>query len=183
MASGGQGAVMEAASLPLVMVAAVARNGAIGRDNKLLWRLRSDMAHFRATTMGRPVLMGRKTWESIGKPLPGREIVVVTRDTGFAPPAAGVHVAHAIDAALALAEARARAMGAPEVVVAGGGEIYRALIDRAYRLVITEVDLSPDGDAFFPPIEAAVWEEVSREPHPPAQGDEAAFAFVTYRRR
>ena len=88
-------------TLPIVMIAAVARNGAIGRDNTLLWRLKSDMAHFRARTMGRPVLMGRKTGDSIGRPLPGREIVVVTRDAAFA--AAGVHVAHDIDTALALA--------------------------------------------------------------------------------
>ena len=172
-----------AASLPLVLFAAVARNGAIGRDNRLLWRLRSDMAHFRANTMGRPVIMGRKTWESIGRPLPGREIVVVTRDTGFAAPAESVHIAHSLEDALALARARARAMGAAEVMVAGGGEIYRALLDRADRLILTEVDLAPEADAFFPAVDPAAWEEVAREPHAPGQGDEAAFAFVSYRRR
>lgn len=172
-----------AANLPLVLIAAVARNGAIGRDNRLLWRLRSDMAHFRANTMGHPVVMGRKTWDSIGRPLPGREIVVVTRDAGFVAPAESVHVAHSIDEALALADARARAMGAGEVMVAGGAEIYRALIDRADRLVLTEVDLGPEADAFFPAVDPAAWEELAREPHEPQQGDEAAFAFVTYRRR
>ena len=174
---------MMAAPLPLVLIAAVARNGAIGRDNRLLWRLRGDMAHFRANTMGHPVIMGRKTWDSIGRPLPGREIVVVTRDTGFAAPAESVHVAHSLEAALALAQTRARAMGAAAVMVAGGGEIYRALLHRADRLVRTAVDLAPEADAFVPAVDPAVWEEVAREPHESGQGDEAGFAFVTYVRR
>jgi dihydrofolate reductase len=165
---------------PLVLVAAVARNRAIGRDNKLLWRLKSDMAHFRACTMGKPILMGRKTWDSIGRPLPGREIVVVTRDPTFQ--AEGVLVASDLGAARALAGKRADAMGAGEIVVAGGGEIYAALIDRARRLRITEVDLAPEADAFFPVIDTGVWRETSREHHAAGAGDEAAFDFVDYER-
>jgi dihydrofolate reductase len=165
---------------PLVLVAAIARNGAIGRDNRLLWRLKSDMAHFRAVTMGKPVLMGRKTWDSIGRPLPGREIIVVTRDPSFH--AKGIHVARDLENGLALAALRAEAMGAGEIVVAGGGQIYAALIDRARRLLITEVDLAPEADAFFPAIDAGLWRETARAHHAPGAGDEAAFDFVEYER-
>jgi dihydrofolate reductase len=167
-------------SLPLVLVAAVARNGVIGRNGALPWRLPGDLKHFRAVTWGRPMIMGRKTWESIGRPLPGRRSIVVTRDYGFAAP--GAEIAPDIDAALALAGRIASDMGAPDIAVIGGGEIYRATIDRAARLAITEVDLAPDGDAVFPRIDPALWRETAREPHPPGPGDEAACAFVDYER-
>ena len=164
--------------LPLVLVAAVARNGAIGRDNKLLWRLKSDMAHFRAATMGRPVIMGRKTWESIGRPLPGRDIIVVSRNPAFE--VTGVWSALDLETALKLANERAEILRAHEIVIAGGAEIYAALMGQASLLRITEVDLTPEADAFFPAIDPALWREALRTPHAPAAGDEAGFAFVDY---
>jgi dihydrofolate reductase len=173
--------MMPASPVPLVLVAAVARNGVIGGDNRLLWKLRSDMRHFRTLTMGRPMIMGRRTFESIGQALPGRETIVVTRGDAAFP--AGVHRATSIDAALALGQERAQAMGAPEVIVAGGAELYRELIDRCDRLEITEVDLSPEGDARFPDIDPKTWREVRREGHPPADGDETSFTFVGYERQ
>jgi dihydrofolate reductase len=167
--------------LPLVLVAAVARNGVIGADNRLLWRLSSDLKRFKALTLGKPLVMGRKTFQSIGRPLPGRETIVVTRDKNFA--AEGLRVAPDLDAALILADARARAMGADAVVVAGGAEIYAQTIRRADRLAITEVALAPPGDAAFPPIDPARWREVRREPGVRGPKDEADFVFVEYERR
>ena len=170
----------ERAGPPLVLVAAVARNGVIGRAGALPWRLPGDLKHFRARTWGRPMIMGRKTWESIGKPLPGRRSIVVSRDRGFAAP--GAEVAADIDAAISLAGRIAADMAAPDVAVIGGGEIYRATIDRAARLALTEVDLAPEGDAVFPRIEPAMWRETGRDLHPPGPGDEAGYAFVDYER-
>jgi dihydrofolate reductase len=166
---------------PLLLIAAVARNGVIGADNRLLWRLPSDMKRFKALTMGKPLVMGRKTFESIGRPLPGRETIVVTRDPAFG--AEGVHVAHDLSAALALAQDRGTAMGAAAIVIAGGGELYAQTIALADRLAITEVALAPDGDARFPPIDPAHWREVRREPGVRGPKDEADFCFVDYERR
>jgi dihydrofolate reductase len=166
---------------PLAIVVAVARNGVIGGDNRLLWKLRSDMHHFRAITMGKPMIMGRRTWDSIGRPLPGRESIIVTRDQTFQ--AEGAHVVHDIAAALKLAQDRAKAMNAAEIVLAGGGDLYAQMLDQCDVLHVTEVDLAPEGDAIFPTIDPAQWREVSREAHEAGQGDEAAYAFVTYMRR
>ena len=168
-------------NLPLVIVAAVARNGVIGDGEKLLWRLPDDLRRFRALTMGKPLLMGRRTWDSIGRPLPGRESIVLTRDADFHP--AGAHVARSLDEALAIGEARARAMGASEIVVAGGGDLYAQIIGRADRLCVTEVDLTPPGRAVFPRIDPEVWRETARETHPAGGGNEAGFSFVTFERR
>lgn len=169
-------------SLPLVFVVAVARNGVIGGDNRLLWRLKSDMAHFKACTMGRPMIMGRKTFDSIGKPLPGRETIVVTRDRDYW--REGVRVAHGVDEAIALAGEAAARLGAQEIAVVGGGEIYRQLLDRAARIELTEVALQPDGDAHFPELDRRQWRETRRDERSanPAAGDEADFTFVTYDR-
>ncbi|MCA1998472.1 MAG: dihydrofolate reductase [Hyphomicrobiales bacterium] len=165
----------------IVLVAAVARNGVIGRDNRLLWRLKSDMRHFRALTMGRPVIMGRRTYESIGAPLPGRRIIVVTRDPAWH--AEGVAAAPAPEAALALARIVAAETGGAEIIVAGGAEIYAAFLGMADRLEITEVDLAPEGDAVFPAIDTTLWREESRVSGVKTADDEAAFAFVRYARR
>lgn len=167
--------------MPLVLIAAVAENGAIGRDNRLLWRLKSDMRHFRAHTIGKPVIMGRKTYESIGKPLPGRHIIVVTRDAAFT--AEGVEIVHSLADARAKADEAARTMGADAVYVAGGGEIYAAFLPDASRLEITRVALSPEGDAHFPMIDPALWKETNRADHIKSADDEAAFSFLTYSRR
>jgi dihydrofolate reductase len=167
--------------LPLVLIAAVARNGVIGADNRLLWRLSSDLKRFKALTLGKPLVMGRKTFKSIGRPLPGRETIVVTRAQDF--PAEGVLVAHALDAALSLAQDRAAAMGADAVVIAGGGEIYAQTLSVADRLALTEVSLAPEGDAHFPRIDPTLWREVRREPGVRGPKDEADFCFVEYERR
>lgn len=167
-------------TLPLVLVAAVARNGVIGGDNRLLWRIPGDLRYFKRRTMGRPMLMGRKTFDSIGRPLPGRVSVVVTRDPAFSH--AGVLTAHSIEEGIAIADRVGREQGAREIAVIGGAEIYRQVMDRAAVLAITEVDLAPEGDAVFPPIDPAQWREVFREPHPKGPEDDAAHAFVDYER-
>lgn len=166
---------------PLVLVVAVGRNGVIGGDGQLPWRLPSDLKRFKAVTMGKPMLMGRKTFAAIGRPLPGRETIVLTRDPVFTVP--GIHVVHDLDAGLQLASARARAMGADEVIVAGGGELYRQTLPLASRLDVTEVELSPAGDATFPPVDPAIWCEISRTPFAKGDKDDAAFTVVVYQRR
>ena len=163
-----------------MLVAAVARNGVIGGQNRLLWRLSSDLKRFKALTMGKPLVMGRKTFQSIGRPLPGRETIVLTRDGDFCPQ--GALVAHSLAAALALADERAAAMAADAVVIAGGGELYAQTIDRASRLAITEVALEPEGSVRFPPIDPSVWREVSRRAGERGPRDEADFCFVEYER-
>ncbi len=169
-------------TLPLVLIAAVARNGAIGRDDGLPWRLPGDMRHFRSATMGRPVIFGRRTWASIGRPLPGRFPVVVSRDPALDLPEGIVRAADP-EAALRCGEDLATRHGADAVMVAGGATLYAALIGRADRLAITEVELEPAADTFFPTIDPALWRETTRQPHSPTAGDEAAYAFVTYARR
>ena len=162
----------------VALIAAVARNGVIGAHNRLLWRLSSDMKRFKALTMGKPVIMGRKTYQSLPPSgLPGRSIVVVTHDSAFAAP--GVSLAHSIDAALASA---ARS-GVDEIMIAGGAEIYAQTMARAERLYVTEVDLAPQGDAMFPAIDPARWREATRVAPPRGERDEADFAFVDYVRR
>ncbi|HYC25193.1 MAG TPA: dihydrofolate reductase [Roseiarcus sp.] len=162
------------------LVAAVARNGVIGVDNRLAWRVPTDLRRFRALTMGKPLVMGRKTFESIGRLLPGRETIIVTRRADFL--VAGAHVARDVETGLALADRLA--MGEQnEIIVAGGAEIYAQTIGRADRLLITEVDLAPPGDALFPPIDPAIWREVGRERPPRGERDEAKIEFVEYARR
>jgi dihydrofolate reductase len=165
----------------IALVVAMARNRVIGGDNRMIWKLSSDQKRLRALTWGKPLIMGRKTFESIGKPLPGRETIVVTRDPLFA--LTGVRVAHDVDAALALAEKIAEEMKADAVMVLGGGEIYRQTIARADRLYLTEVDLAPEGDAHFPAVDPAYWREVSRERGVRTERDEAEFVYVDYVRR
>ena len=157
------------------LIAAVARNGAIGAHGGLPWRLSSDLKHFRALTMGNPLVMGRKTFESVGRPLPGRDVIVVTRDPGWTH--ADVRVARGLDEALRLAD------GADEIMIGGGGEIYAQALPLAQRLYITEVDLAPAADVRFPQIDAGLWREAKREPGARGPNDEAGFAFVQYERR
>lgn len=165
--------------MQIVIIAAVAENGAIGRGGRMPWRLKSDMQHFRALTMGKPVVMGRKTYESLSiKPLPGRTNIVVSRDRNIAMP--GALVAPSLDAALQAAHGDALRRGAEAIMVAGGGEIYAATMPLADRLAITQVHMQPEGDSFFPAIDPAIWREVAREPHPAGPDDEAACDFVSY---
>jgi dihydrofolate reductase len=167
--------------MDIVLVAAVAENGIIGRGNTLPWRLKSDMQHFRALTMGKPVVMGRKTFLSIGKPLVGRTTIVVSRDHAFTAP--GIVVAASLDAALAVARGDALRRNADAIIVAGGAEIYAQVLPQASQLAITHVHKKVDGDARFPKIDLTLWREAARSEHPPAAEDEGPFAFVTYARR
>ena len=144
------------------------------------WRLRSDMQRFRRITLGKPVIMGRKTFETIGKPLDGRVNIVVTRRASFAP--AGVEAAPTLKAAISHARAEARAAGVEEVMVIGGGEIYAAAMPFADRLYITHVEATPEGDVHFPDIDAAVWQPVSTESVAMGPNDSAATRFVVYER-
>jgi dihydrofolate reductase len=164
----------------IVLLAAVAENGVIGRDNTLPWRLKSDMQHFRATTMGKPVVMGRKTFQSLFKPLHGRTTIVVTRDRNFTAP--GAVVAPSIEAALAVARGDALRRGVDAIMVAGGSEIYEQAMARADALLITEVRAHCDGDARFPEIDARAWRETMREEHAAGPGDSAPFAYVRFER-
>ena len=159
------------------LIVAVARNGVIGRDGAMPWRLPTDLKHFKRRTLGMPVVMGRKTFESIGRALPGRRCIVVTRDAAYR--ADGCEVAAGVESALALA-----ASGDPErVCVIGGAEIYRQTMDRADRLVVTEVDATPEGDTVLPPIDPAAWREVARAMPDADPRDSDPIAFVTYERR
>lgn len=155
----------------LTFVVAIAKNGVIGRDGGLPWRLSSDMKRFKATTMGKPVLMGRKTWESLPrKPLPGRQNLVLTRDADFVAQDAWVYT----DLDAMVAAGRAMAKDAGEACVIGGAQLYNALLARADRIVLTEVDLAPEGDAFLR-LDLSGWREVSREDVPRGEKDDAAF--------
>jgi dihydrofolate reductase len=156
------------------IIAAVGRNGAIGARGGMPWRLPSDLKRFRALTMGKPLIMGRKTFDSIGRALPGRRVIVVTRDEGWTRP--GVEVAPSLDAALE------RAAGAQEIMIGGGGEIYAQALARAGRLYLTEVDAAPEADVGFPPLDPAQWREIRREAGVRGPNDEADFAFVDYER-
>jgi len=169
-----------ASRISMVLLAAVAENGVIGRDNRLPWRLKSDMQHFRATTMGKPVVMGRKTYQSLFKPLAGRTTVVVTRDRSFTAP--GVVVAADLPSALAAARGDALRRGADAVMVAGGSEIYEQTLPLADALLITQVHQRCDGDAVFPAIDGAVWRETGRTEHAAGPDDTAPFAYVRYER-
>jgi dihydrofolate reductase len=164
----------------IILVAALAENGVIGRGNGLPWRLKSDLQHFRAATMGKPVIMGRKTFLSIGKPLPGRTNIVVSRDREFAAP--GVVVAPDLATALLAARGDALRRQANEIIVAGGGDIYTQAMPLAARLSITYIHRAVEGDTYFPPIDRRIWREIARDEHQAATGDDAAFAFVTYER-
>ena len=166
--------------MDIIIVAAVAENGVIGRGNALPWRLKSDMAHFRALTMGKPVVLGRKTFASIGKPLAGRTTIVISRDDNFSAP--GIVVAPNLEAALASARGDALRRNADAIVVAGGADIYAQALPLAARLVVTEVHKRADGDTRFPAIDAKRWRETARTEHKPGAQDEAGFAFVTYQR-
>ncbi len=161
---------------------AVAANGVIGRDNGLPWRLSSDLKRFKAGTMGKPIVMGRKTFESIGKALPGRLNIVVTRDRGFR--AEGVETAGSLEDALTLARVRGRCMaGADEICVVGGGEIYRQALPIADRLHVTHVLADVDGDARFPEIDPATWRLVGSEDVPAGERDSHATRYAVYERR
>lgn len=157
----------------LEFVVAVARNGVIGRENALPWRLPADLRHFKRLTMGKPILMGRRTFDSIGRPLPGRRNVVLTSDRQWR--AEGVVVARTLDEARAAAESDV-------LMVIGGAELYRALLPHASVVHLTEVHADVEGDTHFPPLARDEWRETSREEHPADAEHAHAFAFVTLER-
>ena len=159
----------------LTLIVARARNGVIGRDGSLPWRLPEDLAFFKRTTMGRPIVMGRRTWESIGRPLPGRRSIVVSRQAGLA--AAGAEVVPSLDDALRLCG------DSPEVFVIGGAQLYAEALPRADRLIVTEIDADFEGDTHWPAPDPAQWRESAREHLPPAGDRHFAIDFVTYLRR
>lgn len=159
-------------------VVAAGRNGVIGRDNELPWRLSSDLKRFRALTLGKPVVMGRKTFQSIGKPLDGRANIVITRDASFS--VEGVEVADSPERGLALARAAALRLNADAVMVIGGAEVYRQLRDQADVIHLTRVDLAPDGDARFEEPDPASWRMSHQERVEAGPRDDADFTVETY---
>ena len=165
----------------IAFVVAIARNGAIGIEGGLPWRLPGDLAFFKRMTMGKPILMGRKTWESLPrKPLPGRPNLIVTRDAGYK--ADGAEVFSHIDDALARGRNLAREMGVDEISVIGGAEIYQQALELVDRMYVTEVHLAPQGDTFFPEIDQTVWQEIQREDFAVHDDSAIAYSIVTYQR-
>jgi dihydrofolate reductase len=167
--------------MEIVLIVAVADNGVIGSHGAIPWRLKSDMQRFKRMTIGKPVVMGRKTFSSIGRPLPGRTNIVVTRDANFRAGGAAVTTSFADARAVATGDALRRS--ADEIAVIGGAEIYAQWIDCADRLEVTEVHARPEGDACFAAVDTAIWEEVARVRLPAGPDDSADFSYVTYRRR
>ncbi len=170
--------------LPLTIVAAIARNGALGVDNAIPWRAPSDLKRFRDITWGRPLIMGRMTYESIGRPLPGRETVVVSRNQSFlcTQPPEHVHPAGSFQQALVLADRLGRSMHTAEIILAGGAELYRLGLSHAKFLRLTLVDCAPRADAFFPEVDWSEWRELRREKPERAPKDEFDLEYVDYRR-
>jgi dihydrofolate reductase len=167
---------VKAAKTPRVtLILARARNGVIGASGGLPWRLPEDLAFFKRTTMGHPIVMGRKTWESIGRPLPGRRSIVVTRDRTFS--AIGAEAVHSLDEAVALCS------DSDEIFVIGGAQLYAEALPRADRLLLTEIHADFEGDTFMPAAAAEDWAVAGREHHPASETRAYAFDFVDYRRR
>ncbi len=159
----------------LTLIAAVARNGVIGTAGGLPWRLPADLQHFKALTLGKPMLMGRRTWDSLGRPLPGRRNLVVTRQAGFV--ASGAEVFATVESALSTCDA------VEEVMVIGGGELYAQLLERAAVLELTQVEAEVAGEAFFPAFNAADWREVARESHAADERHAYPYTFLRLERR
>jgi dihydrofolate reductase len=166
----------------IVLISAVARNGVIGSDNDMPWRLPTDLKRFKKMTVGKPVVMGRKTFLSFGgRPLPGRPHIVISRDPEFAPE--GVEAATSLEAAFERAETLAQELGVDEIICMGGGQIYAQAMPIADRLEITEVSAEPAGDTRFPEIDLGEWVETNREQGVRTEKDSADIAFVSYRRK
>ncbi|MEQ7871883.1 dihydrofolate reductase [Chromohalobacter salexigens] len=168
--------------VPIALVAAMSRNRVIGVDNQLPWHLPEDLKFFKAVTMSKPLVMGRKTFESIGRPLPGRLNIVVTRDRGYAQDHDGIRVCHDLASALDMADGQAIIDGVEDICVIGGGEIFAEALPCATRLYLTEVDIEVEGDAWFPAFDAREWQETQRVPGQGGEG-KPEYAFVHYTRR
>ena len=161
-------------TLPIALIVAVAANGVIGKDNALPWHIPGDLKWFKRNTVGKPVIMGRKTWDSIGRPLPGRPNIVVTRQTDWS--VEGVHVAHSLAEALVLADDLAPE--AAEAMVIGGNALFAEALPRCRRVYLTEIHRAYAGDVHFPAFDRSVWREVSRE----VNAGDPAFDFVNFDR-
>ncbi|NKC50662.1 dihydrofolate reductase [Ochrobactrum cytisi] len=167
---------------PIVsIIVAAAENGVIGRDNDMPWRLSTDLKRFKALTLGKPVIMGRRTWESIGRPLPGRPNIVVTRDNGFQ--AEGASATGSLEEAIALGQKLAADPGVGEVCVIGGGEIYAQTLPLADRIHLTRVLAEIDGDTHFPEIDLQIWRVVSQEDVPAGDKDSHPTRYFVYEKR
>ncbi|WP_298186297.1 dihydrofolate reductase [uncultured Pseudomonas sp.] len=166
-------------SLPLCLIAALAENRVIGRDNQLPWHLPADLKHFKALTLGKPIIMGRKTWDSLGRPLPGRLNLVVSRQPGLK--LEGAEVFASLEVALERAEAWAQANGAEELMLIGGAQLYELGLAQAQRLYLTRVALSPEGDAYFPALSQADW-QLSEETAHAGTAETPAYVFETWER-
>lgn len=164
--------------MKLSMIVAVAENGVIGRNNALPWYLPNDLKYFKQTTMGKPVIMGRKTYESIGKPLPGRTNIVITRQADYQPE--GVKVVNSVEAARELAESVCLIDGQDEAMIMGGAEIYALALPHTDRLYLTEVHADVEGDAFFPEYDKSLWQEVAREDFAAEGPNPYNYSFVVY---
>lgn len=160
--------------MKLSAIVAMAANRVIGVHNQLPWRLPADLARFKRLTMGHTLILGRKTYESIGRPLPGRTFIVVTRQRDYAPE--GVKVVHSVDAALALAQ------GDDEPFIAGGAELYAQTMDRLDRLYLTRIEREFQGDTYFPEVDLSTWKLIENEHHPAASPEALPFTFLTYER-
>ncbi|MBD8595217.1 dihydrofolate reductase [Pseudomonas sp. CFBP 8758] len=167
-------------SLPLSLIAALAENRVIGIDNSMPWHLPGDFKYFKATTLGKPIIMGRKTWDSLGRPLPGRLNLVVSRQPDLQLP--GAEVFTSLQAAIDRAEAWAREQGAEEVMLIGGAQLYELGFAQADRLYLTRVALHPEGDAWFPEFDENQWQRVSSVPNE-AVDDKPAYTFEVWARR
>lgn len=167
--------------MKLSLIAAVAENGVIGCNNKLPWHLPADLQHFKRITMGKPLIMGRKTFDSLGKPLPGRPHIIVTRDQGFDYP--GCHIVHDLDSALCCAAVLLSGQDNGETMVIGGAEIYRLILPEIDRMYLTEVHQCVEGDAFFPVFDRNQWQQVAREDFSAPSVTEYAYSFVVYERK
>jgi dihydrofolate reductase len=164
-------------STPLGMIAAMNSKRVIGIDNTLPWHLPADLQYFKATTLGKPVIMGRLTWESLGRPLPGRKNIVISRNADYQ--AEGAEVVGSLDAAIELAEQTSPS----EIMLIGGGQLYREALTIAQTVYLTEVDNDLDGDTTFPMLDSGNWSEASREQHQKDDRNEFNYAFLRYERR
>lgn len=171
---------MKTTRLPLAMIAALAENRVIGLDNQMPWHLPADLKHFKATTLGKPIIMGRKTWDSLGRPLPGRLNIVVSRQPQLQ--LEGAEVFADLDAALDRADAWARQQGVDELMLIGGAQLYEQALPQAERLYLTRIACSPEGDAFFPEWPLSQWRCVASEAHP-AIGPAPAYIFENWVRQ
>jgi dihydrofolate reductase len=166
-------------SLPLSLIAALGENRVIGVDNSMPWHLPGDFKYFKATTLGKPIIMGRKTWDSLGRPLPGRLNIVVSRQADLR--LEGAEVYPSLEAAVARAKEWALEQGVTELMLIGGAQLYAQGLEQADRLYLTRVALSPEGDAWFPEFDLNQWQLVSNVPNP-AQGDKPAYSFEVWER-